>query len=665
MRLYLDDRLAAEGIAKEERNDVRDAGYGDGQYGFQLPVAKKALFCAEVLKLVALDRDGGEVVCQRRVLRGPLTRPSPILYMDASDLIEFLTYHRELSGIQRVQVGYLLGLGDATIAGTQCCICTRLKFAGFYFDVPYAQFAQLLREAGDLSLVSKSAWAGHVRDFKDALTRRADLARGDTIFTMGAPWALDDHNETIRCAKYYYGAHYLQVFYDLIPISVPEVVAAPLIPHFARAMAAMSIYADHIYAISRYSQDDLADTLQRLGRHAPTTSVIPMGGTITDAEHDAPAAADALATLGVAGPFVLCVGTLEPRKNHALLFQVWRRLVVRHGAEAVPTLVLVGRVGWYMEDFMRQLKVTGYVEKRVVHLQGVTNAELSQLYDQCLFTAFPSFSEGWGLPITESLARGKVCVCSNVTSMPEAGGDYALYIDPYDTSAAHDLVERLIYDGETLSREEAKLATFHPPAWAEASAGLRAQFAKLVPRLASLPAAAPRKPIELRRTYKFFNIEAASPDATSTEVFRNFLDQEDALDLLVGWHWFGLDVACTWASGAEAGLSLVLPEGTEAGFIVYLGLVVPPCYDKVPCEVLLDGVVVGRFKATDAWSVSLAVPAAAARETALNLRFNGERLPSADGRLLGLGIATVAVFAADDYKGRMEHFEERAVEAIV
>ncbi len=664
VRLYLDDHLVAEGIAAGERNDVRDAGFGDGQYGFQLPVAKKALFCAEVLKLVALDKGGEEVVCHRRVLRGPATRISPILYMDASDLIEFLTHHRELSGIQRVQAGYLLGLGDAVIAGTQCRICTRLKFAGFYFDVPYPLFAQLLREAGDLSLVSKSAWAGHVRDFKDSLTKRADLAQGDTIFTMGAPWALDDHNETIRCAKYFYGAHYLQVFYDLIPISVPEVVAAPLIPHFARAMAAMSIYADHIYAISRYSQDDLVDTLGRLGRQAPGTSVIPMGGTITDAEHDAPAAADALAKLGVEGPFVLCVGTLEPRKNHALLFQVWRRLVAKHGAEAVPKLVLVGRVGWYMEDFMRHLKVTGYVEKRVVHLQGVTNAELSQLYDSCLFTAFPSFSEGWGLPITESLARGKVCVCSNVTSMPEAGGEHALYIDPYDTSAAYDLIDTLIYDGETLAREGAKLATFHPPTWAEASEGLRAQFAELVPQLAALPPVPPRKPIELGRTYKFFNIEAASPDATSTEVFRNFLDQEDALDLLAGWDWFELDVNCTWACGPEAGLSLMLPEGSEAGYIVYLGLVVPPAYEKVSCEVLLGAVVYGRFKASGALSVSVTIPESTAREATLTLRFDGARHPSADGRLLGIGIATVAVFAEDDYKGRMEFFEKQSVETL-
>ena len=664
VRLYLDDHLEAEGEAALQRNDVRDAGYGTGRHGFDLPVPKKALMVATTLKLTVKGEDGDEIVCESKLLRAPVTRKAPALFMDASDLIEFLTHHREMSGIQRVQAGYLTGLGDARIAGTQCLICTRFKFSSFYFEVPYASFCQLLREAGDLALVGKTAWAEHVRKYKESLTTRVVLAPGDTMFTMGAPWALDDHNETIRCAKLHDGAHYLQVFYDLIPISVPEVVAAPLIPHFARAMAAMSVYSDHVFAISRYSQDDLAATLTKLGRSVPTTSVVPMGGTIDDAERGAKPAADALEALGIEGPFVLCVGTLEPRKNHALLFQVWRRLVGRHGAGAVPKLVLVGRVGWYMDDFMRQLKVTGFVEKTIVHLQGISNAELAALYDACLYTAFPSFSEGWGLPITESLARGKICVCSDVTSMPEAGGDHALYIDPYDTTAAFDICERLIFDPDYKAEQETRARGFVAPSWADASEGLRAQFGELVPRLAAPPQRQARRPVELGRTYKFFNIEAASPDATSTDVFRNFLDQEDALDLLAGWNWFDLDVNCTWACGPEAGLSLVLPEGSEAGFIVYLGLVIPPCYENVPCEVLLDGVAVGRFKAADAWNVSLAVPCSTSREAEMKLRFTGDRLPSADGRLLGLGIATVAVFVQDDYKRRMEYFETRAVEAL-
>ena len=668
VRLYLDDVLCAEGLASRHRADVEAAGHGAGNHGFELPLPKKALICAAHLTLAVVSHDGAEVVCERRELRRPITRASPVLYMDASDLVEFLTHHREMSGIQRVQAGFLLGLGNTTIAGTRCRICTRFKFSSFYFEVPYDGFASLLAAAGDRGLVPEDAWGPHVAAFKESLTTRANFAPGDTIFTMGAPWALDDHNETIRCTKFFYGARYLQIFYDLIPISLPEVVAAPLIPHFARAMAAMSIYADHIFSISRHSRDDLTETLRKLDRPVPGITVIPMGGSITDSEGlDAPPAG-ALKKLGVDGPFVLCVGTLEPRKNHMLLFQVWRRLVAKHGAGNVPKLVLVGRVGWYMEDFMRMLKITNFVEETVIHLQGISNAELSELYKGCLFTAFPSFSEGWGLPITESLALGKVCICSNSTSMPEAGGEHALYIDPFDTSAAHDLCEKLIYDREALAAEETKLrATFEAPTWAQASATLRAQFAELIPRLASLPKRtdAARKPIELGRTYKFFNIEAASPDATSTEVFRNFLDQEDALDLLEGWTWFDLDVNCTWACGAEGRLSLVPPEGSEAGFIAYLGLVIPPCYDQVPCEVLLDGVVRGGFTASNgAWNIALAVPTPSSRAATLTLRFEGDRRPSADGRLLGIGIASVTVFARDDYEGRLAYIEKPAVDVI-
>ena len=665
VRLYLDETLCAEGIASGHRADVEDAGYGNGRHGFELTVPKKALICAERITLVVVADDGVETRCDTRELRQPVTRQVPVLYMDASDLIEFLTHHRELSGIQRVQAGFLLGLGNATIAGTQCRICTRFKSSSFYFEVPYDGFAALLGAAGDRGIVSEGGWKAYVGAFKTGLTSRANLARGDTIFTMGAPWALDDHNETIRCAKEFYGARYIQIFYDLIPISVPEVVAAPLIPHFARAMAAMSIYADHVFSISRYSQDDLAATLTRLGRPVPEISVIPMGGSITDAEATGAAPVGTLAKLGVDGPFVLCVGTLEPRKNHMLLFQVWRRLVAKHGADKVPKLVLVGRVGWYMDDFMRMLKITGFVEKTVIHLQGVSNAELSELYKGCLFTTFPSFSEGWGLPITESLALGKVCVCSNSTSMPEAGGTHALYVDPFDTSAAYDLCETLIYDGETLAREEAKLrATFKAPTWSEASDGLRAQFADLLPRLAARPAKQERKPIELGRNYKFYNIEAASPDATALKVFDNFLDQEDALDLLVGWNWFEVDVGCTWACGSEAALELVMPAGVEGPFDAYVGLVVPDAWDGGACRMTINGLELGTWRVKHG-PLTLNVPLRAdVRNHSFKLQLLGTKVFSNETRLLGFGLANIVVYNRNEINMRVKVLRMGSVEMV-
>ena len=642
VRLYLDGHLCAAGMASLYRADVEAAEFGNGHHGFDLPVPKRALICAERLTLAVDAEDGTEVVCEERLLRQPVLRSNPALFLDASDLIEFLTHHRELSGIQRVQAGYLMSLGGTEIAGTTCRICTRFKTSSFYFEVPANSFALLMRQAGDLRLVGKSSWAAHVRTFKESLTTRALFARGDTVFTLGAPWALDDHNETIRCSKLHDGARYMQIFYDLIPISMPEVVAAPLIPRFARAMAAMATYADHVFSISRYSQDDLAQTLTRLGRPVPETSVVPMGGTITDAEGVETAPAEALERLGVEGPFVLCVGTLEPRKNHALLFQVWRKLVAEHGAENVPRLVLVGRVGWYMEDFLRQLKITGFVDGTVMQLQGVSNAELSELYDGCLFTVFPSFSEGWGLPITESLARGKICVCSNVTSMPEAGGNHALYIDPFDTTAAFNLCDRLIYEPEYRMAEQAKLNGFTPPSWSEATEGLREQLAELLPRLASRPPP-PRKPIELGRTYRFYDLEAALPDATAPKVFGNFLDQEDALDLLVGWNWFDLDVNCAWACGPEAELKLCLPA--DVGEVeVYVGLNVPPLRHECIFELLIDGTSRGTSR-VKAGSFTLIVPLVRiVEEHRLLFKATNKYTNATDPRLLGLGISSVVAF---------------------
>lgn len=663
VRLYLDGVLVAEGLAEDERNDVRDAGYGDGSCGFELPVPKKALFCAEHLAVAVVDEGGYETVFLRKPLRVVSARTTPVLYMDASDLIEFLTHHRELSGIQRVQAGYLLGLGQATIGSTTCAICTRFKTSSFFFDLPYDRFATLLKDAGDPVRVPERRWRPYMQEFKRGLTNRSELKPGDTIFTMGAPWALDEHNETIRCAKLFYGVRYLQIFYDFIPISVPEVVAAPLIPHFARAMAAMSIYADHIFSISRYSQDDLSNTLRRLDRPVPEISVVPMGGTITDAEAPGTLAPGGLKRLGVVEPFVLCVGTLEPRKNHMLLFQVWRRLVATHGTERVPKLVLVGRVGWYMEDLMRMLKVTNYVDGTIVHLQGVSNAELSELYDACLFTIFPSFSEGWGLPITESLARGKVCVCSNATSMPEAGGDQAIYIDPFDATSAYRTCETLMFDGESLQRRESDVrSTFRSTTWADASEKLKAQFQDMLPRLAARPRGREPKAIQLGRTYKFYNIEAASPNATSTEVFRNFLDQEDALDLLAGWNWFDVDVDCTWACGSEARLDISL-QAMPASVTAYLEVLAPKSHDSTFCEVIVNGCRIGSFLIHSA-GTQVSIPLhsqsndQATRVFHIKLRLATPSKPmSSSVPLLGVGIRRVTLFADGDVAGKLSYFE--------
>jgi glycosyltransferase involved in cell wall biosynthesis len=167
-------------------------------------------------------------------------------------------------------------------------------------------------------------------------------------------------------------------------------------------------------------------------------------------------------------PYVLFVSTIEIRKNHRLLVRIWRRLLERHGADAVPSLIFAGQIGWLVDDQLAELEASDYLGGRVVLMPGLSDAELRQAYRLSLFTVFPSLCEGWGLPVAESLMHGKFCVASNRTSIPEVGGDLVDYFDPANEDDVLAKIERLLLDLGYLKAREARLqAEYRPRTWAD------------------------------------------------------------------------------------------------------------------------------------------------------------------------------------------------------
>ena len=664
VELHLDGEIAAKLLASEHRQDVQDAGYGDGRHGFELPVAKRQLLAAREIEIRA-KREGQTETIFRYSLTENEKREAPVVFLDASDLLEFLTYHREVSGIQRVQAGYLVGLENEKLEGYEFRICARFRDNLHYMEVPFAGLAQLLREAGDADAVANEGWSDHVNRFRHALPARVAFAKGDVLFTMGAPWATENHNEAVRSAVRTSGALYFQIFYDLIPITMPEVVAVELISIFSRAMAAMMTYCDHVFSISAFSKDDLERAGRLIGHETPPVSIIPMGGTIDDADRKRDASAKAPPL--VEGDFVLGVGTIEPRKNHILLYQVWKRLIAAYGADKVPKLVLVGRIGWYMEDFMRYLKASANLGGKVVLLQNISNDELGRLYDDCLFTAFPSIYEGWGLPIVESMARGKVCICSNVTSMPEAGGDCAVYIDPYSISDAYTTFETFVFDRDALARREDKVRTeFRSPSWMEAARDFRAALARALRDAAQTRAVAPLDRRARTRLGQLYRLGQVQDEATAMGTFERGIEQEEALDLLAGRGWFDPDVHCSWAVGPTARMQFALPSDAPARLVIYCEVMTPPIYLGQRCKVTFDGRLVATyvFNRGDPQKLMITVDASAGTDSLnshdLVFDFGTLRFPTAgaqDNRLLGLGIAWLAVLDAEDVVARLAFTE--------
>jgi len=142
------------------------------------------------------------------------------------------------------------------------------------------------------------------------------------------------------------------------------------------------------------------------------------------------------------GKFWLCVGTLEPRKNHMGLLRAYARHKARFGK--VLPLVHAGGPGWLMNDFKEQIRQL-HLEDDVILLGYVEDSSLQWLYQNCYAFVYPSYFEGFGLPVLEAMSLGAAVVAANTTSIPEIVGEAGILVDPVQeeqiASAMNDLAE--------------------------------------------------------------------------------------------------------------------------------------------------------------------------------------------------------------------------------
>jgi len=140
--------------------------------------------------------------------------------------------------------------------------------------------------------------------------------------------------------------------------------------------------------------------------------------------------------------FIVHVGTIEPRKNLPLLFDVI--------AQSDKHLVVAGKLGWLTEPILAKVKELG-LEQRVTFTGFVADEDLPALISAATLLAMPSKYEGFGLPVLEAMACGTPVIASNTSSLPEVGGDAALYARPTDPASWAQLIDRVWGDAELQS----------------------------------------------------------------------------------------------------------------------------------------------------------------------------------------------------------------------
>jgi len=145
---------------------------------------------------------------------------------------------------------------------------------------------------------------------------------------------------------------------------------------------------------------------------------------------------------GIRSDYILFVGTLQPRKNIACLIEAFSKL-----NKPDLDLVIVGKKGWKFEEILAAPKKYG-VGNKVKFLDSVPDGDLPSFYKNAVCFALPSLYEGFGLPVLEAMKYGCPVVTSNVSSLPEAGGDAALYVDPLSVDDIKKKLAAILTDPE-------------------------------------------------------------------------------------------------------------------------------------------------------------------------------------------------------------------------
>ncbi|MDB5370948.1 MAG: hypothetical protein JWP20_2506, partial [Roseomonas sp.] len=385
--------------------------------------------------------------------RAPGPAPATGVVLDLTDLATWIARGRRVpSGIQRVQ----LEIAAAALAGPVPPVLCAMPAAPAEGSLrpdgwrcwPAALFHRvdhLMRLGAD---TAEPAW-------RDAAALLADMleeaplafAPGATLVSLGGSWGRSGHLACLRSARAATGLRHVPLLHDCVPLVVPEHCEARVVRAYARWFASLALHADGVLANSRSTRDDLRRLHATLlpGLPLPATAIVRL-----DAAPRPPPAEAAPATLPrpLRGgrPYVLFVATLEGRKNHLLVFQAWLTLLRRLGPGTVPDLVCVGRPGWQAEAALDLLQNAPALRGRVHLLHGVADPVLAALYRGCLFTVYNSHHEGWGLPVTESLAAGKPVLAPAHSALLEAGQGGATFFESDSEPGLVAKLEAMITD---------------------------------------------------------------------------------------------------------------------------------------------------------------------------------------------------------------------------
>jgi glycosyltransferase involved in cell wall biosynthesis len=442
-----------------------------------------------------------------------VTPPGDEEFLDISDLVEFYAREESPSGVQRVienVAPFFLDRGVIALSFDRA--------RGLLVPIPAAESSCLVDPK-----TPRHTRGALARAIIDKCSRRPPLVAGagTVVLFPGAVWI----NDALMLAAWNLarqGVKLAYLLYDITPVIEAGHTAA-VNQLFERYLWLLAQTGSRVSAISDSSRRDFVNWCFQQGIAAPegVATGLPNGlDPSTTGETSSP----------WPRPYALMVGTIESRKNHMVAFDTWRQLIERHRKETIPDLVCIGRLGWNANEFLEAYVSTRGLDGKVsVLTASVPDDMLARFYRHAMFTIYPSRYEGWGLPVSESIAFGTPVICADNSSLREAGGAVTIYVPTNDSNALLSAIEENMLKDDVRKGLVDRILENPPtqPTWREVADMLIADLRHA--RRAEVPLVTPA--IEVGREYCLAPPPSA-PDGAHADAFLAHVTGEGATPML-------------------------------------------------------------------------------------------------------------------------------------
>ena len=314
----------------------------------------------------------------------------------------------------------------------------------------------------------------------DLLVR--DMPGGSVFLELDGVWNGSKKRAALLPELKANGIKYVAYVYDVCPITYPQFSHQNTVFRFIEFIGTVIRYADAVIMSTNAAAETFRSVCEKVGRKCPPLYVSSLGCDFKPEYDIGNVDQDVVASLeGI--KYILCVGTIEPRKNHALLLDAFKKRLFARGL----SLVLVGREGWNVADLVETIYASCFFGRQLFHFKRRNDDTLAWIYAHAFATAMATHEEGFGLPVVESLVSGVPAILSDIPVMHEVGGDCALYFDNSSYDDFANVVEKLVDAPDEYRKLKEKAATFRGTTWKEVGDRIYNAVMDILPK--------PRKPL--------------------------------------------------------------------------------------------------------------------------------------------------------------------------